>query len=82
MLFPNKRKYNGIGQIELKNIGISDIGKNPISCIPTDLVSVSVNFVRSVRSFSFLEPVQIPAAAPLQFAKDHVNKPEDYLRKV
>ncbi len=36
MLFLNKRKYIGIdiGQNELKNIGISDIGKNPISCIP------------------------------------------------
>ncbi len=35
MLFPNKRKYIGIGQNLLKNIGISDIGKNPISCIPS-----------------------------------------------
>ncbi len=34
MLFPNKGKYIGIGQYELKNIGILDIGKNPISCIP------------------------------------------------
>ncbi len=34
MLFPNKRKYIGIGQNELKNIGISGICKNPISCIP------------------------------------------------
>ncbi len=36
MLFPNKRKYIGIdiGQNELKNIGISNICKNPISCIP------------------------------------------------
>ncbi len=29
MLFPNKKKYIGIGHNELKNIG-----KNPISCIP------------------------------------------------
>ncbi len=41
VLFPNKRKYIcigigiGIGQKDLKNIGVSDIGKNPISCIPT-----------------------------------------------
>ncbi len=35
MLFSNKRKYIGIGQNELKNIGIRDIGKNPISWIPS-----------------------------------------------
>ncbi len=35
MLFPHKRKYIGIGQNESKNIGISDIGKNTISCIPS-----------------------------------------------
>ncbi len=37
-LASKQRKYIGIGQNELKNIGISDIGKNPISCIPTKLV--------------------------------------------
>ncbi len=44
MLFPNKRKYIGIGQNELKNIGISDIGKNPISCIP-NLIDIKLYFI-------------------------------------
>ncbi len=30
IFFQTKRKYIGIGQNDLKNIGISDIGKNPI----------------------------------------------------
>ncbi len=31
VLFPNKRKYIGIGQDEFENISISDISKNLIS---------------------------------------------------
>ncbi len=46
MLFPNKREYIGIGigisQNELKNICISDIGKNPISCIPNKYIYIYI----------------------------------------
>ncbi len=44
MLFPNKRKYIGIGigQNELKNIVISDIGKNPILCIPRKYITLNI----------------------------------------
>ncbi len=52
MCFPNNRKYIGIGQNQLKNIGISDIGKNQISCIPTQYLNgKKVCTLNSLNSF-------------------------------
>ncbi len=54
MSFPNKRKYIGIGQIELKNIGIS--AKNPILCIPTLNNGTNVSKSHCVIHFNNLLP--------------------------